>query len=125
LAHRLVAAQRDRSGQRRILSALIDAPTPFATLEEWQRYLAELMSLDPSHQVDYEIKRAEEEIARKQGEMSGTPLIDTPSPFDALETWESYLTELRTFSPSDLLPLLIEQAEETIAWKKGRQKTNM
>ena len=49
-------------------------------------------------------------------------LVDSPSPFDTLEIWEVYLEELRAMPDFDLLPLMIEHAEETIA--KRRQQSN-
>ena len=50
-----------------------------------------------------------------------TGMIDPPSPFDTLETWETFLKELRAMPDSDLLPHLINQAKEVIMKKRRQQ----
>jgi hypothetical protein len=48
-----------------------------------------------------------------------TALIDPPSPFDTLQTWEQHLAELRKFPDNVTLKQeLISQAEEVLAWKR-------
>lgn len=49
---------------KRLLSAIIDPPGPFDTLETWERHFTLLKSLEPSVQRDEDIKRAEKMIAR-------------------------------------------------------------
>lgn len=45
-------------------------------------------------------------------------LIDTPSPWDPLEEWESYLADLESLPPSKQTRRLMEQAEEAIVRRK-------
>ena len=48
--------------------------------------------------------------------------VETPGPFDTLETWESYRKELATIPEDDRKAKLISNADEVIAdLKAGRR----
>lgn len=47
-------------------AGLIDTPSPWDTLEEWEGYLADLECLPPSKQIRRLIEQAEEAIVRRR-----------------------------------------------------------
>jgi hypothetical protein len=54
-----------------------------------------------------------------QDQHQQTALIDQPSPFDTLQTWEQHLAELRKFPDNVALKQeMISQAEEVLMWKR-------
>jgi len=46
------------------------------------------------------------------------PMIDDPSPFDSLKTWERHLTELESLPPFALQDAIVQHAQRIIAIKK-------
>ena len=45
-------------------------------------------------------------------------MVDEPGPFDTLETWEQFLTEMESLPNFMFKPEIVQQAKEMIAEKK-------
>jgi hypothetical protein len=48
-------------------------------------------------------------------------LIDSPGPFDSLETWERFLTKMRSLHPTPNRDEAVRTAERMIMDKKARK----
>jgi hypothetical protein len=49
-----------------LLGALVDTPTPFSSLEEWESYLADLRKMGDFSLKELLVREAEQTIARKR-----------------------------------------------------------